>query len=202
MRLLTPEGRLLRRSTRFPPLLAFLLLAYFARCALAIDLSPAELSFPKQIRGDWRVKSVLVDLGFGRRMEYERDDARLVGRSFSIEPYKINDNAPEARECVAPKFLHRSVKLSELLTLTFAPRGESKKPPGLRDFEIPVSGDPLVDAFFVECKRGRFGPRLPKEIGKLSEGNAIGTWVVRLPAGLLALRWFDETILILDPVMH
>jgi hypothetical protein len=183
-------------STLFLALCVVFLITVRAGYAATTDSPP--LPFPEQILGEWRVKSVLVDLGSGRKMEYQHDDPRLVDRSFSFEPTKIVDNAPEARECAAPRFFRTSLRLSKLLALTFASRGEPSSPPGSHDFELPVSGDPLVEAYSIECQPGRFGPRALKSARKTLGGDSVGTWVVKLPEGLLAIRWYDETILILN----
>jgi hypothetical protein len=191
------------RATKLQAALSILLvIASGHGFAQSAGSSPGQYPIPKQIEGEWRVKSVLVDLGSGRTMEYQRDDPRLVGRSFRFEPASIVNNAPEARECAEPRFLHKSLQLSKLVTLTFAARGDPGSPPGPRDFELPVSGDPLLDVVSVECQSGRFGPRALKTARKTLGSESVGTWVTRLPDDQLAIRWFDETILILHRAMH
>jgi hypothetical protein len=190
------RARSLLQSVLFLASCVTLLMTAHAGYAAGMDSPPSPL--PEGIVGKWRVKSVLVDLGSGRKMQYQRDDPQLLDRSFDFEPTRIVDDAPESRECAAPGSFHVSLRLSKLLALTFAARGEHGLPPALHDFGLPVSGDPLVEALSIRCRPGRFGPRALRSARQTLGGDSVGTWVVKLSKDLLAIRWFDETILILD----
>jgi hypothetical protein len=157
-------------------------------------------SFPAAFEGTWKVSSVLVDLGASRRLEYQHDDPRLVGRTFSFESSRITSDTPEHRECLDPHASEWRADIARILARTIAPHGVPAVAPSAKDYELPWSGNPTVDLLFIHCRPGHFGPRLPRTIGTVVDRDDAGTWVIFVAHDQLLVRWFDETILRLQRV--
>lgn len=175
----------------------FFVLAFTWGIACTSKADDQLLAFPENLEGQWHVASVLVDLGTSRTLMYQRDDPRLIGANFLFSGKEIVSSAPEARECQNPHVTKWSAKLSTVLATTFASRGDNAVPPIPKDYEIPIVDDPSIDIFSVECVSGRFGPRPPKAARALLGRQDLGTWLTMLPGDLVAIRWYDETILLL-----
>lgn len=187
------RGRQLSLAT----VVTLLFLIGSAGSAISEDGNPALSNVPKAFVGTWKVESVLVDLGSSRTLLYQRDDPRLIGKQFTISDLKIESNTPEARECLMPGAALWKTTARSLLALTLAPHGIPGSRPTVNDYELPLAPDAQVDAWSVKCNPGRFGPYpLNTAWGALSAKD-LGTWIVALPTGHLALRWYDQTILIL-----
>lgn len=191
--------------TRFWSLVHGSLLAIFTVLFLATSsgladakgAGPALSNLPKALLGAWKVEAVLVDLGSSRTLLYQRDDSRLVGNTFTISDQKIESNAPEARACLTPRAAIWKTTAGSLVAVTLASHGYPGSPPTVKDYELPLAPAASVEAFSVKCDPGRFGPR-PLSTARAAIGSRdLGSWIVVLPGGNLALRWYDETILIL-----
>jgi hypothetical protein len=154
-------------------------------------------NIPQALAGTWKVESVLVDLGSSRRLLYQRDDPRLLGNQFTISSLKIVSDTPEARECLMPKAAEWKTTASSLVATTLAPHGIPGSLPTVKDYGLPLAPDAQVDAYSVKCDPGRFGP-VPLGAARAAIGSKdLGTWIVVLPSGDLAVRWYDQTILLL-----
>jgi hypothetical protein len=177
-------------------IVAILFLALSPGGAIALDGGPTQSKLPASVLGTWKVASVLVDLGSSRTFLYQRDDPNLLGRTFTIGDQKIESNTPEARECGKPRSAIWRTTAEELIAVTLAPHGLPSIKPTVHDYELPLSPSASVEALSVQCEPGRFGPR-PLKAARAVMGSRNGTWIVVLPSGLLAIRWYDETILLL-----
>jgi hypothetical protein len=172
-------------------------LAVFVGLSNAEDAGPALSNLPKPLQGTWKVESVLVDLGSSRTLLYQRDDPHLVGNTFTISDQKIESNTPETRECLMPRAAVWKTTASSLVAVTLAPHGVPGTSPTVKDYDLPLAPNASVKAFSVKCDPGRFGPRPLKAAWAAIGSKDLGTWIVVLPGGQLALRWYDETILLL-----
>jgi hypothetical protein len=177
-------------------IVAILYLALSPGGAIALDGGP-QSKLPAAVLGTWKVASVLVDLGSSRTLLYQRDDPNLVGRTFTIGDQKIESNTPEARECGKPRSVIWRTTAEELIAVTLGPHGLPGIKPTVHDYELPLSPSASVEALSVQCEPGRFGPRPLKAARAVMGSGNFGTWIVALPSGLLAIRWYDETILLL-----
>ena len=131
---------------------------------------------------------------------YQKDDPRLIGDVLTISTVKIVSNMPEARECLLPKAAVWNTTAKSLLAKTLAPHGFPGTPPTVTDYELTIDPTAPVVAYSIECNPGRFGPiPLPKAREAVGP-NGIGTWIVVLSGGELAVRWYDQTILLIRRV--
>jgi hypothetical protein len=154
-------------------------------------------NIPLALVGTWKIESVLVDLGSSRRLLYQRDDPRLLSKQIMIGSLKIVSDTLEARECLMPKAAAWKTTASSLVATTLAPHGVPGFPPTVKDYGLPLAPDAQVDAYSVKCNPGRFGPA-PLGTARAAIGSRdLGTWIVILPSGDLAVRWYDQTILLL-----
>jgi hypothetical protein len=168
--------------------------------AKADNAAPELSSLPPAVLGTWKVKSVHVDLGSGRRMAYQWNDPDLVGDVITISDNEIVQNTPEAEQCLRPKVATWKTTASSLITVTMDARGIPSTSPTVKDYDLPLAPNGSVEAYAVQCNPGHFGPYQLKP-ARLKFGiKDIGTWIVVLPGGHLAVRWYDDSILILVKV--
>jgi hypothetical protein len=149
------------------------------------------------VKGTWLVEAVRVDLATTRTLHYQRDDPHLLGTRFAIGNAGIETNTPEARECLLPKALVWKSTAAPFLAATMAAHGDPATPATLKSYELPLAGNAPVSVLWITCQSGRFGPRASAVARHAVGADDIGTWIVVLPSGDLAVRWFDETILLL-----
>jgi len=64
--------------------------------------------------------------------------------------------------------------------------------PTPKDYRLPLASDAPLEAFTVTCKDGLFAGGLGRE------GGVSGAWIIMLHDDRLAIRWYDETILVLN----
>ena len=188
-------------SRRAWPLL--LMAATAVLCAVLVGLAgaggvdPSSVQLPDALFGRWKVQSILVDLGSGRRLLYQRDDPRLMGDVFTISAGSITSNTPEARGCTLPRAALWRTTAKSLVATTLAPHGIPGIPPAVKDYELPLDPTASVVAYSIKCNPGRFGPAPLPSARATVDAKEIGTWMVLLPTGDLAVRWYDQTILLL-----
>jgi hypothetical protein len=152
---------------------------------------------PDTLKGTWLVKAVRVDLAATRTLHYQRDDPQLLGTRFKIGDTRIETNTPESRECLRPKVLVWKSTAAAFLATTMAAHGDPAAPATLKSYELPLAEDAPVSVLWITCQSGRFGPRASAAARHAVGADDIGTWILVLPSGELAVRWFDETILLL-----
>lgn len=145
---------------------------------------------PPDVIGTWQVAKVNVDTGASRRLLYQHDDPRLKGRLFTIGSDKIMPNTPERISCQRPTIARKRITSDLLIKDSMGWRGLDPQIPTTKDYELPISSNTPVEVLSVSCEDGVWCGSLGHEIR--------GAWLVFMPNGQLALRWYDETILILE----
>lgn len=146
---------------------------------------------PSSLAGTWQVIGVHIDTGASRTPMYQHDDLRLTGRLFTITPESIETNTPEDKLCSAPKFKVNRMKAANLLKSSMAGRIQAPEAPSVKDYQLALKEDAMVDALTIDCKEGRFAASLGRD------GGLSGAWMLVLQNNQLAIRWYDETILLL-----
>lgn len=141
---------------------------------------------PVRLTGAWQATEVLVDAAASRRLPYQRNDPRLTGRIFWISSTALSNNTPEAEKCEVPRVVIRRLSVEELIRDSMG--GRSPTP---ADFDFPVPGSLLVDVLSVKCEKGDW---LGGSLGHKIEG----AWILLLPDGRLAIRWYGETVVLLQ----
>jgi hypothetical protein len=157
----------------------------------------ARTDLPDAVKGTWRVEAVRVDLATTRTLQYQRNDPHLIGTRFAISDARIETNTPEALECLLPKALVWNSTAAAFLAATMAAHGDPEMPATLKSYELPLAQNAPVSVLWITCQSGRFGPRASAAARHTVGADDIGTWILLLPSGELAVRWFDQTILLL-----
>ncbi len=153
--------------------------------------NPIMAELPATLLGTWQVTEVHIDTAAAWRRYYQYNDPRLTGRLFTIGHQQLTSTTSEEELCVNPKVSIRRTTAAELIKNSMA--GRRNTVPGTptpKDYELPLADNAPVDVLSVSCKGdGLFG-------GDLGHGIE-GAWIVVLNKDQLALRWYDETILLL-----
>jgi uncharacterized protein YecT (DUF1311 family) len=92
---------------------------------------------------------------------------------------------PEDKRCVKPTVASQRTTAGVLIQTTMSTRSKGKAT--AEDYRLGVASGASVDALWISCSEGTLGPN----------GRNRGTWIVTLPDKRLAMRWYDETILLL-----
>lgn len=147
--------------------------------------------------GQWQVRRVLLNEERMDRLLYQVDDPRLVGRTVSIEPVHIESDLPEASTCTQPVLEPHLQPLNVLLTDTLV----STRPGQdlARAFGLSLPGTQEVKVAWTACTTGRFGPSL-KGMPASRQTKSGRTWVALAAPNQLLLRWYGDTVLVLEPV--
>jgi uncharacterized protein YecT (DUF1311 family) len=201
------EGSRMDATAKFlPRLLSVLMLAPTLSCSPGHARSPnaetAGATLPAAVLGRWQVNGVLVDLGTTRTLRYDIDDPRLVGRLLTIGNGSIEIDGPETPACVGPQATDLPIGIDELIRKTMPRLGLPRGFPTAKDYNLPVDGGATAHAIVVTCHSGDLGPGSEpiSEIDAHKRTALAGDWMLPMSGGRLAVRWFDETILILSPV--
>lgn len=145
----------------------------------------------KALMGRWKIVGVRLDETLMRRPNYNYNDPELMGRYIAISPRQIKTTMPEETGCSQPAFSVEQRSLEDLINATMGratySEGQSNR------FALPVDTAKEVKVIWVRCKEGNIGPDTPS-------GPADQNWVVPLAKGQVAMRWYDNTILLLKRV--
>lgn len=151
-------------------------------------LKKPDIGILSNIVGTWEVVGVHVDTGATRTLHYRPDDFRLTGRIFQFSSKGITSNTPERQDCQSPG-IAVSLPIARLIESSMAGRRIPPAIPTAEDYQLQLPANPNVSAFTVKCDDKLWGSGLGREDG------IQGTWLLLLPNGRLAVRWYDETIL-------
>jgi uncharacterized protein YecT (DUF1311 family) len=162
----------------------------FPNAVHAWMLPKSGMPVPNGITGTWQVTKVNIDTGSSRTMHVQYNDPAEKGRIIDISPNKITHDGLDWMICVNPTVTVRRSTAAELVKDSMGWRGYDPEVPTPKDYELPVGNKKQVDTLWIHCGKGDFGPDT-KDISK-------NTWILPLPDGRLAMRWFDESIVILS----
>lgn len=152
-------------------------------------VAPAHGSDPVIATGEWQVDEVRVDSGATRTLGYGPNDPRQRYRVIHIDANQVAVGGPEPSRCERPSWKPREVAAGLLWRTSFAGRGAEPMQPAPRDWGFALQEDQRVRVFELECNdKSTFGP---------DNGNRPSTWFLPLPDGRVALRWYDQTVLVL-----
>lgn len=146
---------------------------------------------PASLLGIWQVSEVHIDTGATRTPMYNNNDVRLTSRLFTLEPDKLTTDTPEEKICTNPKVSTTDTTATDLIGHSMAGRGFPPEIPTPKDYDLSLADDTPIEALSINCKEGFFAGGLGRE------GGLSGAWLVALADDKLAVRWYDETILIL-----
>ena len=142
--------------------------------------------------GTWQVTEVHIDRGTSRRLHVQRNDPALKGRLLTISNKKMTSDISYGDVCDEATALSNRMTAGDLIKSSMGRRWITPEIPTAKDFELPVAENEPLEVLSVSCKDGLWGSELGRREG------IRGAWIVVLPEGQLAMRWYDESILILS----
>lgn len=145
----------------------------------------------------WRVSQVQVNEWRSDRLLYQIDDPRLVGRVIDFLPERIDSDLPDATVCAEPTHQRSRVRLNALLEQSMQAVHPGRDV--AQSFGLSVSGQTEVDVRWLACRPGTWGPAPLKMPAQASTGHLQSNWLALLPDGSALLRWYGDTLLVLQP---
>ncbi len=147
---------------------------------------------PTTLLGTWQVTKVLIDTKATHKPDYQYNDPILKGRLVWISPDRLTMGTPHEKQCNSATVSSMRITPEKLIKDSMAGRGEEPQIPTPKDFGLQLARNLPVDAHRINCNGRLFHPSL----GQLDGIN--GVWVIVLPNGQLAMRYYGESILILS----
>lgn len=155
-------------------------------------LTEADDSYAEQglaaLEGRWQVIGVRIDETLMRTPNYNINDPALVGRWIRIAKHQITTNLPENSKCHTPSAKAEISTISDLINRTMGRTDYNQDEPN--KFRLPKNPNEKLEVLWVTCTEGDIGPDYPF-------GPENYNWIARLSDSKLALRWYDNTILLL-----
>lgn len=160
--------------------------------------APAPTAFPPALIGTWQVTEVHTDQGDTRPTDYKYNIHKFLGRVFVFTTKSLMTNAPEPEDkrCDDPKVIVHRTTAGKVVGTSIASRPFFPVQPTPKDFQLPLSENTPVEVLSLLCKDGLFAKNLGGALD--SDVGINGAWLIVLNVEKLALRWNDETILILN----
>ena len=181
------------------PLFVLVLSLVGASCQ-AKDVStsvPAPL--PPTLMGTWQVTEVHTDQGeshWSRTRNDKYNIHKYLGRVFVFTPQRLTTNSPEDKRCDDPHVAVHHTTAGNAVSTSIASRPFFPVQPTPEDFQLPLLDNAPIEVLSLQCSDGLFAKNLG---GSLDPDTGIdGAWLIVLSKDRLALRWHDETILILN----
>ncbi len=172
-------------------LLAASPLALVASAAsVTVQSTPAAL--PAALVGTWQVTRALIDSRSPRTLQYQYDDPRLVGRLVTVSATNISTELAGST-CGGASATRQRTTGAALMRETMGRGAVAGQTPTARDYGLDFGQRATIDVLWVKCVSGDIGPVGPP-------ANSPGNWMVILPRGDLAMRWFDAMVLVLRKV--
>ena len=168
-------------------------------CHSKDDSISAPVALPASLIGTWQVAEVHADQGnahWSGTKEDKYNIYKFLGRVFVLTPQHLTTNAPRDKRCDTPKIIVHHTTAGRVVETSIASRPLAMARPTPKDFQLPLSDDAPVEVLSLICKDGPYVGNLG---GGLNPNVGIdGAWIIVLNKEQLALRWNDETILILS----
>ena len=155
----------------------------------AFTQSRAE-TMPKSLMGHWRVSDVRLDTTFTRSPYYNYNDRRLMGRKVLFTADAVKGNFPEKTECLGPTVRNEITSLNSLLERTMGNQEDQSQEDAAKRYQLQSDGRKEVQVVWVGCEKGDLGPDSPF-------GPESFNWIAILSKNKIAMRWYDNTVLLL-----
>lgn len=134
--------------------------------------------------GTWEVTNVSINNQSQRRLDYQHDDERLVGRFINISPTAITADLPGGVNCLSPVFTQKNQKLDNWLTDVFGDADDANA----KNYRLSVAGTDTVAVTAIQCKTGQF-----------TSGDSDRNVDVVFVGDTVLLNWTDGSLLTLKP---
>jgi hypothetical protein len=140
--------------------------------------------------GTWKVTAVRIDETLPRTPAYDIDDPELLGRAVVVSRERISTTMPEGT-CRNPQTTRETATIDNLIEQTMGKGkfggNQSNK------FGLPVNTKKVMEVLWVKCSEGHFGPDYPF-------GPKGCNWITKLSKDKAAMRWYDNSILLLKRI--
>lgn len=171
----------LRRA--IAPAVVTFLMAFSAGCAAQI---------PDALKGSWQVAEVHINTESSRTASYGWNDPALRWRLFTFSDAQVTDDAPEESHCQAPQAKVTRMELGKLFGTSLAGDGYPVQQATPAGYAFKSSPAEAMDVISLTCREGLW------QGGLGADGGLQGAWMYLAPDGHLILRWYDETVLVLE----
>jgi uncharacterized protein YecT (DUF1311 family) len=165
------------------------LVLFLSICGSQAALADEWKQIPPPFEGEWVVSSVRINDLETRRLNYGPDAPALQYRLLNITGNSLTGNLPEIySECKPLKAEKTTMVASALMKDDFLENAHFK------DYNIPIQDDKSIYVYRFKCGESLLGAEAN------SSAKVGGVWVVELQKSRIAMRWHDNTILVLDRV--
>jgi uncharacterized protein YecT (DUF1311 family) len=151
----------------------------------AVDAADVD----KFLIGRWIVAEVRINGMEGRRRYYEYNDPSLRWRILNISSGSLEGNLPEIFSACEPLTVENVKMVADELLKDdmYASWGGAH----FKQYDITINGDAEIEVSRFKCGSQYFD----ESVNSVAE--FVGAWFIKL-GDKLAMRWYDNTILILD----
>ncbi len=141
------------------------------------------------LAGAWRVTGVCLDETSTRTPHYNYNDADLMGGLISFTDENVQAKMPEKVSCKNPVVSTEITTMEALVDRTML---RKQKTTSQRNrFALPLDTSKDIEVFWITCEKGHVGPDDPRGPGGYN-------WIAKLSRNRIAMRWYDNTVLLLD----
>lgn len=191
------------RTFTAPGVFAYLFALFIACSACQADTPQvtAPIALPPILIGTWQVIEVHTDQGKSNWSQTRKDKYNInkfLGRIFTYSLQQVTTNSPSDKLCEKPRIIVHHSTAAKVIDTSMASRPFDENRPTPKDFRLPLADNAQVEVLSILCKDGLFAKGLGGTLG--SNVGINGAWLIILNQQKLALRWNDETILILRPL--
>jgi hypothetical protein len=150
--------------------------------------------------GDWEVRAVRIDAGSARTLYYQYNDRRLISRRISIKRLSVEVGLPENDACKLPLVMSRKLTAESAISETMAGPSPFDRGAKFDAYHLPLIDTKEVNMLSIVCDTGYFGPSPLDGTVEATISSKVGTWIIMLSSDEIAVRWYDDTILLLERV--
>lgn len=143
----------------------------------------SESLTPVSLYGKWQIRQVEINNSSTRRLNYQFNDPRLVGRVLDISANRLSSNFPEDGTCLSLSVSSGTETINSLISKISA----GDKNTTAKDYELSIDGNRIYPVEKFSCKSGYFGPGVGN--------NDNRTWFFIIDRDTLLTNWFDLTII-------
>ncbi|CAG4895281.1 lysozyme inhibitor LprI family protein [Paraburkholderia gardini] len=169
-------------------------LYFFTLLFLFLAIPVIAKDLPDSVQGRWEVAEVHINTEASRTPFYAGNDPRLVGRIFTFAPGQVTSDAPENSECVTPQIRITSADPQELIRKSMAGYGYPVMHADAKAYRLDVGRDKNPEIMQIYCKDKLWNGSLG------ADGGMQGSWLFLADGNRILLRWYDETILVLERI--
>lgn len=151
---------------------------------------------PAELYGKWEVREVHRNTQSSRSFQYGWNSPMLMWRIFDINSSRIANNTPErAIACANPVAISKIAEMGDTLNRILAHEA-SETGSVAKDYGLSIPEKESVKFVHINCTSGAWNGSIYSSLED-SEVFSDGSWLFFISKDEIALRWYDETILIL-----